>query len=245
MKSMNKIILGATGLLMTGIALVSCSKSFDSKINYTLGNEKSSNVQFFVATVGAARNYIYVDSKPMNGAALTAGTLFPSAGFGFSVPTGMRSFLIRDTLTATTQPQISFAQNMEIGKSYTVFSYDTVNAAKQKTVVTPIVIPADTTCRLRFANFIYNPNAIPAVDVFSFNRNTNLFTNVAVTDVTSFVPYPSALLTDTLYIRPTGNTTTNLVKYVLTGGLTQKRSYTLVYRGSDRGTKLATRFANY
>ena len=134
---------------------------------------------------------------------------------------------------------------MEIGKSYTVFSYDTVNAAKQKTVVTPIVIPADTTCRLRFANFIYNPNAIPAVDVFSFNRNTNLFTNVAVTDVTSFVPYPSALLTDTLYIRPTGNTTTNLVKYVLTGGLTQKRSYTLVYRGSDRGTKIANLFANY
>lgn len=245
MKSMNKIILGATGLLMTGIALVSCSKSFDSRLVSTYGNQSSSNVQLFIATVGASRNYLVVDNKPVNGAALVSGSLFPSVGFGFSVPTGMRSFLLRDTLTATTQTPISFAQNMEIGKSYTIFSYDTITAAKQKTVETPIVIPGDTTSRLRFANFIYNPNAIPAVDVFSFNRNTNLFTNVNVTDVTSFVPYPSALLTDTLYIRPAGNTTTNLVKYVLTGGLTQKRSYTLVYRGSDRGTRLATLIANY
>ncbi len=245
MKLINKIILGATGLLMTGIALVSCSKSFDSKINATYGNQNSSNVQLFIATVGASRNYLVVDNKPVNGAALVSGSLFPSVGFGFSVPTGMRSFLLRDTLTATTQTPISFAQNMEIGKSYTIFSYDTITATKQKTVETPIVIPADTSCRLRFANFIYNPNAITGVDVFSFNRNTNLFTNVNVTDVTSFVPYPSALLTDTLYIRPTGNTTTNLVKVTLTGGLTQKRSYTLVYRGSDRGTRLATLIANY
>lgn len=232
-------------MAFSGLTLVSCTKSFDSKLNETYGNEKSTNVQFFVATVGASRNYIYVDSKPINGSALSSGSIFPSIGFGFSVPPGMRTFMIRDTLTATTQPQLSFAQNMEIGKSYTIFSFDTITAVKQKTVITPIVIPADTTSRIRFANFIYNPNAIPAVDVFSFNRNANIFTNVSVTDVTSFVPYPSAIATDTLYIRPTGVTTTNLVKYVVTGGLTQKRSYTLVYRGSDRGTKTASLFANY
>ncbi len=245
MKSINKIILGAAGLLMTGLVLVSCTKTYDSRLVSTYGNLSSSNVQLHIATVGASRNYLSVDNKPVNGAALISGSVFPTAGFGFSVATGMRSFLLRDTLTATTQTQLSFAQNMEIGKSYTIFSYDTITAVKQKTVETPIVIPADTSCRLRFANFIYNPNAIPAVDVFSFNRNTNLFTNVSVTDVTGFVAYPSALLTDTLYIRPTGNTTTNLLKITLTGGLTQKRSYTLVYRGSDRGTKTSTLFANY
>jgi hypothetical protein len=243
MKLINKIIFGTAGLVLTGIALVSCTKSFDSRLTLTYGNANSSNVQFFVATVGAARNYIYVDSKPINGSALTAGSLFPATGFGFSVPTGMRSFLIRDTLTATTQPQLSFAQNMEIGKSYTVFSYDTVNAVKQKTVETPIIIPADTTCRLRFANFIYNPNAITGVDVFSYNRNTNLFTNVNVTDVTSFIPYPSGIV-DTFYIRPTGNTTTNLVKFTVSP-LTLRRGYTFVYRGSDRGTKATSLFANY
>ena len=243
MKLINKIIIGSAGVLLTGITLISCTKSFDTRLTETYGNGNSSNVQFFVATVGAARNYIYVDSKPMNGSALAAGTLFPATGFGFSVPIGMRSFLIRDTLTATTQPQLSFAQNMEIGKSYTIFSYDTVNAAKQKTVETPIIIPGDTTCRLRFANFIYNPNAITGVDVFSFNRNTNIFTNVNVTDVTSFIPYPSNLL-DTFYIRPTGNSTTTLLK-ITVSPLTLRRSYTLVYRGSDRGTKASSLFANY
>jgi hypothetical protein len=245
MKLINKLILGTTCLLITGVTLVSCTKKFDSKLSLTFGNEKSSNVQFFVATVGATRNYIYVDSKPMNGSGMSSGSIFPGTGYGFSVPTGMRSFLIRDTLTATTQPQLSFAQNMEIGKSYMVFAYDTITTVKQKTVETPIVIPSDTSCRMRFANFIYNPNAISAVDVFSFNRNTNLFTNVNVTDVTGFIAYPSGLLADTLYVRPTGNTTTTLYKLTITGGLTQKRSYTLVYRGSDRGTRTSNMIANY
>lgn len=245
MKSIKKIILGVAGLFATGIALVSCTKSFDSRLAATYGNDASSNVQLFIATVGASRNYLVVDNKPVNGAALVSGSLFPSVGFGFSVPTGMRSFLLRDTLTATTQTPVSFAQVMEIGKSYTIFAYDTITAVKQKTVETPIIVPGDTTSRLRFANFIYNPNVITGVDVFSFNRNTNIFTNVNVTDVTAFIPYPSAIATDTLYIRPTGVTTTNLIKFALTGGLTQKRSYTLVYRGSDRGTRAATLIANY
>jgi len=245
MKSMNKFILGAAGLLMTGLAMVSCTKSFDSRLSATYGNASSSNVQLCIATVGASRNYLSVDNKPVNGAALISGSIFPTTGYGFSVPTGMRTFLLRDTLTATTQSQLSFAQNMEIGKSYTIFAYDTITTVKQKTVETPIVIPSDTSCRLRFANFIYNPNAISAVDVFSFNRNTNLFTNVNVTDVTGFIAYPSVLLADTLYVRPTGNTSTTLYKLTITGGLTQKRSYTLVYRGSDRGTRTSSLFANY
>lgn len=244
MKSINKIILGTASLFVTAFGLVSCTKSFDSRLAATYGNDNSSNVQLCIATVGASRNYLVVDNKPVNGAALASGAVFPSAGFGFSVPTGMRSFLLRDTLTASTQTPLSFAQVMEIGKSYTIFSYDTITAVKQKTVETPIVIPADTTCRLRFANFIYNPNVIPAVDVFSFVRNTNVFSNVNVTDVTGFITYPSAL-TDTLYVRPAGNTSTTLLKITLSGGLTQKRSYTLVYRGSDRGTKASTLFANY
>lgn len=244
MKSINKLILGATGLLITGMTLVSCTKSFDSKLEATYGNASTSNVQLFIATVGASRNYLIVDNKPVNGAAMTSGSIFPTTGFGFSVPTGMRSFLLRDTLSTSTQIPVSFAQNLEIGKSYTIFAYDTITAVKQKTVETPIVIPSDTTCRLRFANFVYNPNITSAVDVFSFNRNTNIFTNVNVTDVTSFIPYPSALISDTFYVRPTGNTSTNLLK-ITVGSLTQKRSYTVVYRGSDRGTKASSLFANY
>ncbi|MBL7725483.1 MAG: DUF4397 domain-containing protein [Chitinophagaceae bacterium] len=243
MKSTKIYAFGIAGLLLTAVLVVSCTKSFDSRVVAQYENENSSNVQLFLATVGASRNYVYVDAKPVNGAALASGSLFPATGYGFSVPTGIRAFLVKDTLTASTQTQLSFAQNMEIGKHYTIFVYDTITAVKQKTVETSIVVPGDTTCRLRFANFIYNPNQIPAVDIFSFNRNTNIFTNVSVTDVTGFIPYPSILATDTFYIRPTG-TTTNLLKLSVTGGLTPKRSYTIVYRGSDRGTRTVSLIAD-
>ena len=136
--------------------------------------------------------------------------------------------MIRDTLTATTQTPLSFAQNMDVGKNYTIFMYDTINAAKQKTVETKIVVPGDTTARLRFANFIFSKNAVPAVDIFSKRRNVNVFTNVAVTGVTDFIPVPSAF-TDTFYVRETGTTNQLAVLNGLTP--TEKRSYTLVFRG--------------
>lgn len=239
-------MFGVAGLFITGFILVSCTKNYDSRLVATYGNANSSNVQLYISTVGATRNYVYVDTKPVNGSALTTGTLFPAAGFGFSVPTGMRSFLIRDTLTATTQPQLLFAQNMEIGKNYTVFAYDTITSIKQKTVETPIVVPTDTTARIRFANFVYNPGVIPAVDIYSKKRQQNIFTNVQVTDVTSFIPYASGV-TDTLYIRPTG-TSTNLQNYVTTpspGAWTDisliftptiRRSYTIIFKGGYRAT---------
>lgn len=246
MTTIKKKLTAFIYLLLYGSLLVSCTKSYDSRLSETLGNDKSSNVQYFISTVGALRNYVYVDNKPMNGAALTTNTLFPSIGYGFSVPTGMRSFLLRDTLTATTQPQLSFAQNMEIGKSYMLVAYDTITSIKQKTVETPVIIPSDTSARIRFANFVYNPGVIPAVDIYSKNRQQNVFTNVQVTDVTSFIPYESGKA-DTFYIRPTG-TTTNLQNYVTTpapGAWTDisliftptiRRGYTIIFRGGYRAT---------
>lgn len=246
MKSIKIFAAGMTGLLVAGAVLVSCTKTFDSRLEAVYGNENSSNAQLYIAAVGASRNYIYVDNKPVNGASLISNSLFPSVGFGFRVPTGMRNFLLRDTLTATTQAQLSFAQNMQIGKSYTIFAYDTTVSIKQKTVETPIVVPADTTARLRFANFVYNPGVIPAVDIYSKNRGQNIFTNVSVTDVTNFIPYESNRA-DTFYIRPTGTSTNlqNLVPTPAPGAWTDisliltptpKRSYTLVFRGGYRAT---------
>jgi hypothetical protein len=262
MKTILKYTAGLTGVLLSGMLLVSCTKTFDSKVSATYNNGNSSNVQLYVATVGATRNYLYVDYKPVNGALLTFGSLFPGTGFGFNVPTGMRSFLLRDTLTTSTQPQLSFAQNMEIGKSYTVFAYDTITTVAQKTVETPIVIPSDSSARIRFANFVYNPGMLTGFDLYSKKRQQNIFTNLLVTDVSSFIPYASNS-TDTFYIRPTG-TTTNLqnfnpspapgswndISVVLTP--TPKRSYTIVFRGGYRATTTTnttvrnlTAFANY
>jgi hypothetical protein len=196
MNLQTKNILGAAGIAAT-LFLASCTKTFDEKVEQQRDFSNSSILQVYMGTVSASRNYVYVDSKPVNGAAIALGGLFPATGYGFSVPIGVRAFLIRDTLTATTQTPLSFAENMQPNKNYTIFMYDTINA-------------------------------VPAVDVFSKRRNQNIFTNVSVTDVTNFIPYASRL-TDTLSVRATGTTTDLAVLNGITP--TEKRSYTIVFRG--------------
>jgi hypothetical protein len=190
----------------------------------------SSLIQVYLATVNASRNYVYVDAAPITGATMSSGSVFPSGtgAIASSIPSGLKAFLIRDTSSAATQVPLAFAENMQVGKSYTIFVYDSINAPKQKTVPTDISIPSDTTARLRFANFVYSSVAVPAVDIFSKRRNVNLFTNVQVTEVTSYLTVPSAF-NDTFYVRESGT----LNQLAALNGLnpTQKRSYTLVFRG--------------
>jgi hypothetical protein len=236
----NKILLISCFALT--LLILSCTKKTESILGTNTNFTSSSLVRVYVATVNANRNYIYVDGQPINGAALVSGGMFPAAGvYAAEIPIGVKGFLVRDTLAATTQVPLTFAENLSVG-NYTIFLYDTITSPKQKTVLTNFVVPTDTSCRIRFANFIYNPFDIPAIDVFSYNKNANLFTNIAVTDVTSFVPYPSRLGIDTLYIRETG-TTTNIIKLSMSG-LSEKRNYTLVYRGSHRGTRIASLFTD-
>ncbi len=242
----------ALTVMVTMMFLFACSKKTDNKFAVETNFNNTSLIQVFIATVNATRNHLYVDNNQLTGATMGTGSLFPSAAYASSVSPGLRAFLVRDTLSATTQVPLSFAENMQVGKSYTIFLYDTITTPKQKTVPTNIIIPADTSCRIRFANFIYNPVAVPAIDIFSYRKNVNIATNLAVTDVTNFIAYPSGLAAppglttpltpDTLYIRETGSTV-NIIKFPVT--LTLKRSYTLVYRGSHRGTRTATLFTNY
>jgi hypothetical protein len=243
MKIINKLFF-VIAPLTAGAILSSCEKSFDDKTPGQTNFQNSAIAQVYVATVNASRNYLYMDGNQVTGSLMGSGSLFPSGANGFSVNSGLHSLLIRDTATATTQVPYSFSQNFAGGNRYTIFVYDTITAPKQKTVVTNIVIPSDTSSRIRFANFVHSNNALPAVDLFSTRNNRNLFTNVSVTDVTDFVPIPSGL-TDTLYVRLTG-TGTNLMNItpptplpgnvlVSIGGIltpTAKRSYTIVFRGS-------------
>lgn len=240
-----KINIAITGFAVAVLSLVSCSKNPDSKITYNTDFSNKSLIRVFVATVNANRNYVYVDGKQVTGALLTSGSVFPSSGiFAAAIDPGVKSFQVRDTLPTSTQVPLTFAENMSTATNYTIFLYDTITTPKQKTVLTRFETPADTTCRLRFANFIYNPTAVPAIDVYSFKRGANVFTNVPVTGVTDFIPYASNLGVDTLYIREAGSSVNILKVAIGTTTFDRKRSYTLVYRGSHRGTKLATLFTD-
>lgn len=253
MKSIKIKVLGISCSLAIAVSMISCTKSFDEKTTQQTDFSNSSFMQVYMATVGADRNYVYVDGKPVTGTKLILGSAFPSIGYASNVTAGVKSFLIRDTLSTSTQIPLSFAQNFNVAKNYTIFMYDTTTSPKQKTVETNIVIPADTTARIRFANFIYNPVALPSgFDIYSARRQANIFTNVQLTDVTEFIPYATNL-TDTFYIRLTGTTTNlqnlrptpapaTLIDVTAIFTPRPKRSYTLVFRGGYRSatTTIAT-----
>jgi hypothetical protein len=242
---LNKILIPCGAMIVAATLLVSCKKEKGQQIateQYDYNNK--SLVQVYNATVGAARNYIYVDNVPVTGAALAYAGTFPSTPSDFAVTSGLRDFLIKDTLSTTTQPPLSIAENLQPGGNYTIFMYDTLNAAKYKTVANDIIIPDDTTARVRFANFVYGPATINMnVDIWSNQRAANIFTNVPVTSVTNFISFASSK-TDTLVVRlagtgvnltnKTSSTSSTPVPVQIIVNPTRKRSYTLIFRGSFR-----------
>jgi hypothetical protein len=244
---LTNIIINCGIIISTSVLAVSCVKDKDKEVALESNDfTDKSFVQLFNATLGSTRNYIYVDGTPVNGASIAYGASFPatSTPANFAVSSGFRAFLIRDTLSTTTQPAMSLAENLQSSTNYTLFTYDTLNAVKNKLVVNNIVIPSDTTARLRFANFAYSPNAIVPVDVFSTRLNTTIFTNVATTDVTNYIPYDTRR-SDTLYLRPTGTATNilnnngtvatpNYQPLLIIIAPVRQRSYTVVFRGSFR-----------
>ncbi len=246
MKLLN--IISGLSFIAISCLYVSCTKEITKVATTQTDFSNSSSVQVFNATVKAARNYVFVDGVPVSGSAISYGGVFPATAYSIKVNAGTRSFLIKDTLLTTTQVPLNFSQNFDAGKSYTVFTYDTITSIKQTTVLNNITVPKDTSAMLRFANFIYNATAVPNVDVYSFRRGaagtgTPVFKNIGTAQVTDFIPYSSGL-TDTLYVYPTGATTPLLVKLVIPS-FTPTRSYTSVYSGSYLGTKAISTFATY
>jgi hypothetical protein len=245
MKSL-KLILAVVGGLML-MAFASCVK----KVGKEAAKEQTdfrnnAFIQVYNATLGSSRNYVYVDAAAITGAALAYGGTFPSTPANFTLTAGFRELLIKDTLSTSTQAQQSFAETFQASNNYTIFTYDTSIAAKHKTVRNDIVVPTDTTSRIRFANFVYSPNPVPAVDIFSKRRNANVFTNVPVTEVTDYIPFDSRN-SDTLIVRIAGSGTDLLnrvvsgtppvttfvpVQLILTP--TRLRSYTVIFRGGWR-----------
>ncbi len=252
MKVTNKIKAGVVMVAVVAL-LISCKKQIDKEValeNYTL-NDKA-QMQVYNGIVNSNRNFIYVDAKPVNGATHTYNTVFPGASgpTSFAVAPGFRNFLVRDTLLTSTQLMMSFGEDIQAGRYYTLFTYDTTTAPKNRLVANNIVVPADTTARLRFANLTYNPSTpSTGIDVFSVKRNAVIFSNVRQSEVTEFIPYAAAQ-TDTFYVRLNGNSANlqnidttgkpTILNIITTLNPTRKRSYTLVFRGSYRGVNNKT-----
>ena len=246
-------------LSFLSLFIFSCKREIPQVAGLETDLNKFATVQIFNATVKAVRNYVYVDNVQVSGASLASGGIFPASAYGIKVNPGIRSILIKDTASTTTQIPITFSQNFELGKSYTTFTYDTITSIKQVTVLNNIILPTDTSARLRFANFVYNTSALSNVDIYSFRKIPGtpvflggspdftsippLFSNIATNFITDFIPYPSGI-TDTLYVYATGTTSPLILKQLVTS-LVPTRSYTSVYNGSFKGAKAVSTFATY
>lgn len=246
-------------LVITFFVFSSCKREIPQLTAKETDISNGATLQVFNATVKSVRNYVYVDGKAVSGAVFASGGVFPNTAYGIKLSSGMHSITIKDTTLPTTQAPLTYSQLFDAGKSYTTFTYDTSTNTKQITVVNNIVVPTDTSSRLRLANFIYNASAIPNVDVYSFRRivgtpvflngspvfvgSTPTFGNIATNVVIDFIPYPSGF-TDTLYVYATGTTTPLIVKGVIPS-LVPTRSYTTALSGSFKGVKAIGTFANY
>jgi hypothetical protein len=223
-------ILTACGLVvMLAILAMACKRATGKEIaaESTDFNNKTL-VQVYNATINAASTHVFIDGNPVTGTAMSYGTLFPSSAYSFAVEPGLRSFSIRNTAAGTTQAPIIFAENFDVRKNYTIFTYDTTTSAKQITVENKIVIPGDTTARVKFANLSWSRTGIPAgVDIFSKLQGANVFSNILPTQVTEYIPYAAAV-SDSLIVRAAG--TLNALDTAVFN-FTRKRSYTLIFRG--------------
>lgn len=231
------------------LLMASCTKDHG---NTTRANEMKdfgnmARVQIYNTAPGTARTFAYADAKRLNGAAfIYSNTAHTGSGLSYAVMAGLRAFVVRDTLGSSIQPQISFAEDFQANKNYTIFLYDTMSAIKQKTVMTDIVKTNDnTTTRVRFANFTWLKGGTPPnVDLYSKNQNSIILSDVPYTGVTDFVTLPTGA-TDSLFVRETG-TMTNLAAGAFT--FMPNESYTVVYRGRyNPGTfaKTLASFINY
>lgn len=235
---MKRISFILQSLLFTGSVLVFCACSRNIHDTQIKESDLSSYAQgqFINLSIASNRSAIYVNNNVLNYATIAYRGQFPTLpNTSFIINSGVQTLTIRDTLATAVQPRLSFTYDFTPASYYTIFLYDTVNQAKQLIVPTKIVIPSDTTARVRFAHFSYLPGAAPAIDIFSKLRNENVVSGLQYTQVTDFIPY--ATVADSFFVKQTNNPSIILDTLVFTPA--RKRSYTLAFRGRYRTAESA------
>ena len=207
---------------------MSCKKEFAKLVVEDTDLSDKAFVKVYNGTISSQRTRMYVDNIGISGTLLAYGGIFPSSTYAAALTPGSHTIEIKDTVATSSQPPISISANLEAGKNYSIFTYDTVNSIKYIMTTDQIEKPTDTTARLRFVNLIFSKATLPNVDLFSVNRGVTIFSNVPIGKVSDFIPFASRRA-DTICVRATG-TTVNLTPLVAINP-TINRSYTIIYRG--------------
>ncbi len=185
---------------------------------------------------------IYVNGVKINGSQLTYNSIFPvSTSLYAAVPAGPQS--IRITVNGRVNPDSitlgSFNKTLEAGSYYSFIITDealTANESRQMFIKDNFALTDTNNFTLRFVHAVLNDPV--AVDVYSYRRATNIFTNISPASATPFLNFsytvPLSLSTDTLSVRATG-TQTDIAKVFVNVAnsifLNRGRAYTVLYKG--------------
>jgi hypothetical protein len=242
-----KNIIGALGIM--SVALVSCKK----EVNWNTDSDFS-GFNSYVKIVHASPAFrtifnnrdsfnVYVGSDKATGTFLTyaaTSPVMPSGGSSnyLGYPSGNQLF--RFSVHGVTNPDsvslYSFTKNLEANQRYSLIITDSIKSSNENVQMwlkDNFVDPIPSQYGVRVVHAVHNETS--GIDVYSTSRKMNVFTNIPKNSASGFIYLPSG--SDTMIIRRTG-TTTDIVRYPGTSGTlgTNRRVYTLVYRGSVTGT---------
>ncbi len=221
----------------------------------------------FRAIYGIADSFnVYINNAKVNSPFMTFGSVFPaqSSASGLngymSVHAGLQQIRLSvngivsvDSLTITNYTKVMVADQY-----YSFFITDSINSGKDSSqifVQDNFTTPIQGYYNLRFVNAITNDSASIAAgtnatfDIFSYSRNTSIWTKIRSDSATSFQLLGGNLgVTDTFYITRNPTTaglplTSRVVLAKIAFTPTNQRSYTLFYRGDGTltsGTKART-----
>lgn len=185
-----------------------------------------------------AFNFIISGAK-VNSAAVAYNAMFPFQTTGYlGVTSGLHWFKIsRPGVNTTDSVTIhTFQKVLEPGQKYSYLVTDSFKSSterRQMLLEDNFNPPVPGNYGVRFVHAVLNDTAGKTVDVYSFRRKSNIFTNIKIGDATGFVEYGPAGI-DTLSVRRSG-TSNELTRF---NGIpfSSTRVYTVVYRGQTNLT---------
>lgn len=238
------------GLLATTI--ISCKKELQEDAVTQLMTEENA----YIKVVHASPNYTAITGQPdvfnflvsgakVNGAPIAYSGMFPAQTTGYiGVTPGLHWFKVsrngvntNDSITVHT-----FQKVLKPGQRY---SYIVTDSLRSNTESRGMLLednfndPAPGNYAVRFVHALLNDTVGKTVDVYSYRRKANIFSNIKIGQATSFIEYGPAG-NDTLSIRRPGVTTwgNNVGELARFNGIpfSSTRVYTVVYRGLTTAT---------
>ncbi len=185
-----------------------------------------------------AFNFIVSGAK-VNSAAIAFSGLFPAQNTGYmGITSGLHWFKIsRGGVNTTDSITIhTFQKLIEPGQKYSYIVTDSLkstNEARTMLLTDNFNQPVPGNYAVRFVHAVTSDTVGKNVDVYSFRRKANIFTNVKIGTATGFIEYGPAG-TDTLSVRRSG-TTNELTRF---NGIpfASTRVYTVIYKGLTTAT---------